>query len=338
MGNSAPEKSKGLLDFIEHPLTLTALFALGGLVGTLIYTPFYVLCATCLLLGLHRSGYVSARPMRMQVGIYVAAAVVLGVGGYFLYGLLDAAVLRIQDDFARKVAAFVKEKPTDNVTAEPKHHGTTEELVAKVGHSNAVSQKATLSFESSLTSPPSSAPMEGHINIIELTSFSLVHGTGFSERSGSGFSWTLHKSGLEPLALQCKVTNYSHQPLFRIEAALRIVARKAVPSTVLGPPSIHAAEGVKVTPHAPLQTGNVELERDWSVTIPKIDGGPEHAFTFYVVNCGPDFVEVLLPKAATGQLLGSTKPQSLDLVHLEQSASTTLAPFDCFTPHPETSP
>lgn len=36
-------KSKNFLDFFEHPLPLTALFALGGLVGTLIYTPFYVL-------------------------------------------------------------------------------------------------------------------------------------------------------------------------------------------------------------------------------------------------------------------------------------------------------
>jgi hypothetical protein len=108
----AAEKPKGILDFIEHPLTLTALFALGGLVGTLIYTPFYVLCAICLLLGLHRSGYASARAVRAQVRIYVIAVIVLCVGGYFLYGLLDAAVQRIQDEFAKKVADLVREKPS----------------------------------------------------------------------------------------------------------------------------------------------------------------------------------------------------------------------------------
>jgi hypothetical protein len=108
----AAEKPKGILDFIEHPLTLTALFALGGLVGTLIYTPFYVLCAIGLLLGLHRSGYVSARAVRVQVRIYLIAVVVLCVGGYFLYGLLEAAVQRIQDDFAKKVADLVREKPS----------------------------------------------------------------------------------------------------------------------------------------------------------------------------------------------------------------------------------
>lgn len=113
MEKFTPKEPKGILDFIEHPLTLTALFALGGLVGTLIYTPFYILCAVGLLLGLHRSGYVSTRAVRVQVGVYVVAAVVLAVGGYFLYGLLDAAVQRVQDDFARKVAALIKQKPSE---------------------------------------------------------------------------------------------------------------------------------------------------------------------------------------------------------------------------------
>lgn len=120
-----PVQSKKFLDFIEHPLTLTALFALGGLVGTLYYTPFYALCAACLLLGLHRSGFVSAhaRSSRMHVFIYIGAIVILCVGGYFLYGLVDAAVERIQTDFAKKVAAYVRENPSNktapSATEEP---------------------------------------------------------------------------------------------------------------------------------------------------------------------------------------------------------------------------
>lgn len=100
-----------LFDFIEHPLVLSALFALAGIVGAFIYTPIFILCAVCILLGFHRAGVVSEQPLKLQVPVYLALALLLSIGGYFTYGALDTAAERYQAAFAQKVAAFLNPTP-----------------------------------------------------------------------------------------------------------------------------------------------------------------------------------------------------------------------------------
>jgi hypothetical protein len=54
-----------LFDFIEHPFVLGALFVLSGIVGALIYTQVFILCAVCILLGFHRAEIVSGQPLKV---------------------------------------------------------------------------------------------------------------------------------------------------------------------------------------------------------------------------------------------------------------------------------
>ena len=100
-----------LLDIIEQPLLLTALFTLGGLVGALLFTPAFILCAICILLGIHRSKIFENQHWKIQLLIYSGVAVILGVGGYFLNRALDAKLDEIQTAFASKVASLVNKKP-----------------------------------------------------------------------------------------------------------------------------------------------------------------------------------------------------------------------------------
>src|SRR6266481_2497198 len=139
-----PKKSlwTNIFAFIEHPFTLGALFLLGGIVGTILFTPAFVICAVCILLGFHRSGVVSGRSTKVQVVSYVVLAVVLAVGGYFLYQRLDSALQRMQAEFARKISDSMKEKPV-----------TSDKVEAKVEHS----------AEPSSSNPPSRKPHESAV-------------------------------------------------------------------------------------------------------------------------------------------------------------------------------
>jgi hypothetical protein len=97
-----------LLDFVEHPLAVGALFAVSGLVGTLLYTPFFALCAVSVLLAFHRAKVVSGQPMLVQIIAYSLLVSVLSIGSYFLYDRLSLKLDSVQTDFARKVASVVK--------------------------------------------------------------------------------------------------------------------------------------------------------------------------------------------------------------------------------------
>ncbi|HYT21379.1 MAG TPA: hypothetical protein VEW05_14265 [Candidatus Polarisedimenticolia bacterium] len=107
---SATETAR-IFDFIEQPLVLGALFALGGIVGALIYTPIFIMCALCILLGFHRAGVVSGRSLKLQAPVYLGLALLLSIGGYFIYGALDTALERFQTGFAKKVSALLKSPP-----------------------------------------------------------------------------------------------------------------------------------------------------------------------------------------------------------------------------------
>jgi hypothetical protein len=98
---------KKCFDFIENPLTLGALFLLGGIVGAILFIPAFVICAFCILLGFHRAGVVAGQSRKRQITAFTALIVMMPVGGYVLYELLDFKVQNLQTEFAKKVASFV---------------------------------------------------------------------------------------------------------------------------------------------------------------------------------------------------------------------------------------
>jgi hypothetical protein len=76
-GTSAPTVWRKLLDFIEHPAMLSALFGIGALVGALVFTPFFVFCAVSALFAFHRSGVVAGRSWKTQAVTYIVLIVIL---------------------------------------------------------------------------------------------------------------------------------------------------------------------------------------------------------------------------------------------------------------------
>jgi len=105
---------RGLLDFLEHGATLSALFGIGALVGALVFSPFFILCAISLLFAFHRT-VLKDRPWKVQARTQIILAIAMTVGGYYLHSYLDAAVNRFQADFAKRVAALVssQQKPEE---------------------------------------------------------------------------------------------------------------------------------------------------------------------------------------------------------------------------------
>lgn len=96
-----------MLDFIEHPLVLGALFLVGGIVGALIFTPVFVLCGISVLLGFHRSAVVSRKSLKIQVPIYTALSLMIAGCGYFLTQTIQKELAKAQVSFADLVASKV---------------------------------------------------------------------------------------------------------------------------------------------------------------------------------------------------------------------------------------
>jgi len=112
---NAPSK---VFSVIEQPLVLGALFAVGGVVGALLFTPAFILCALCILLGVHRAGALTGQSLKVQITSYLGLALLLSLGGYFLFGALNNALERLQTAFAKKVAIFI-EKSSPRPTSSP---------------------------------------------------------------------------------------------------------------------------------------------------------------------------------------------------------------------------
>lgn len=142
-----------LFGFIEHPFTLGALFLLGGIVGAILFTPAFIVCAICILLGLHRSGAVSEQSGRVQITSYIALAMALAAGGYFLYVGLDSALQRMQTEFARKVSDYItKEAPGKTDKAVPADSSAIRSIPASGPSNNTTTAPV-------LKSPVSSSPV-----------------------------------------------------------------------------------------------------------------------------------------------------------------------------------
>jgi hypothetical protein len=73
-----------LLLFFEHPWITSALFTVGGLVGTLYFTPLLVLSVAGILLAFHRVGVVKGQRLGLQIVAYSVLVTVTFLGFYWV--------------------------------------------------------------------------------------------------------------------------------------------------------------------------------------------------------------------------------------------------------------
>lgn len=108
-----------VFNVIENPWILGALFLLGGIVGTVLFTPALILCAVCVLFGFHRSKVAAGLHWGAQLAVFMALTLVLSAGGYVLYRALNSKLQGIQTEFAKLVASFVKPVAQTQVSSLP---------------------------------------------------------------------------------------------------------------------------------------------------------------------------------------------------------------------------
>jgi hypothetical protein len=131
---------------------------------------------------------------------------------------------------------------------------------------------------------PSTIPPEGRIHYLLTSELPKeMGGGGFMDSFGPpGAAVGFSKKGDAPAwAYRCDMTNNSSAVMMNVSMAIRTEFREPV--------------AIQDQPRS-RKEGNVTLDREWPVTIPKLDPGVP--FTFYVWNCCVQrFVHVSLPDA-----------------------------------------
>lgn len=103
----------------------------------------------------------------------------------------------------------------------------------------------------------------------------------FDEKKGERI-WPKSKSGFPLMAFKCELTNYDNSPIFGVQIAMHLLFQEAVK---------HENSA---------QSGKVFLERNWPISITKIDPGAGNGFVFWIFNITEYFVGVSFPEFATG--------------------------------------
>lgn len=164
--------------------------------------------------------------------------------------------------------------------------------------------KPVVSVEWFVKSPPSPARPSGG------TGFALItwpewlgsEGGGLAEFSGPGseIGWPSAVTLID----ECRLTNYSTETLFNVRIMLHVSFYKVVED----------ADHPGAT-----RSGDVSLSRDWPISLRKLDIGPDHSFTFYIVNPSDKFVSVSFPESATAQLASDKGSRVIKLMRPEGS-------------------
>jgi hypothetical protein len=106
-----PAKSSGwlrLLAFIEHPLVITGIAILAGVVDIISHVPVLTLCGVFFVLGLHRAGTLAGRPIwKIQVPAYVAVFLVVSSGLYGVHVLLDRSTSQFTDQLVTRIVSGI---------------------------------------------------------------------------------------------------------------------------------------------------------------------------------------------------------------------------------------
>jgi len=149
---------------------------------------------------------------------------------------------------------------------------------------------------------PAVIPAEGRVAALPL--FELPQssdGGGLEEISGKPGGDFAGKTaeGFPSHVKQYRITNYSPKTMFNVRIALHLVFKEAIRR--------------KNQPNA-IDSGNVVVDRDWEIVIPKIDPGDDKAFMFYAMNSGKCFASVAFPSTATAQLAGTNSRETVQLI------------------------
>jgi hypothetical protein len=149
---------------------------------------------------------------------------------------------------------------------------------------------------------PAIIPPEGRATVLELFELPQSNGGGglaeVSGKPGGDFAGK-NAEGFPRKVKQYRITNYSPKTVFNVQIALHLVFKEAIRR--------------KDQPNA-MDSGNVVVDRDWVITIPKIDPGDDKAFVFYAMNNGKCFASVSFPNTATAQLAGTNSRETVQLI------------------------
>jgi len=157
---------------------------------------------------------------------------------------------------------------------------------------------------------PSRVPPEGGIDVL-LTS--EIGGGGLIKYFGQpGTEWKWSNIGEPQWAYRCEVTNYATHVVLNVQMDLRI--------------TFYEALAVPEQPNS-LRGGKVTVDRDWRISIPKIDVGPDKRLAFYIWNCCVRrFVQASIPSKATVELPGVVPRKEMPVTKSSENLSQFLSP------------
>jgi hypothetical protein len=166
-------------------------------------------------------------------------------------------------------------------------HNSIEKREAEEQQSSVLSRQLTVEWHMVY---PAAIPPEGRAAVLELFELPQSNGGGglgeISGKPGGDFAGKTAE-GFARTVKQYRITNYSPKTLFNVHIALHLVFKEAIRR--------------KDQPNS-MDSGKVVVDRDWGITIPKIDPGYDRAFVFYAMNSGNCFASVSFPNTATAQL------------------------------------
>ncbi len=158
---------------------------------------------------------------------------------------------------------------------------------------------------------PTSIP-EGHFYTLSPFREDPEDGTGFSDhylpKRVTQAKW--RGDGKAVLGYRCEVTDYFAKALLNVQMSLHMVFREAV-----------------VDSQNRLDRGRVTTDRQWSISIPKLDPGPTGSFAFYVMNCCVDrFILIDPPDTAVAKAQPNSSETTISVIKSEGVFSLALYP------------
>ncbi len=234
---------------------------------------------------------VSAHPPDLQharrLGVAFILIGLIGFGAIIWSGLRSNTVQQGTWDGVQKLLGLIKGKKSD------------ENLFAGCVHTLAA---------------PLSVPADGVIYELSLWPFPLKNiSTGLTMVTsvpGTPWKWPVRADNFPLDVSRCSIINYGPDTIFNVNLLLHLIFREAIKNEKDG-----------------ITTGAVTLERDWLISVAKLDSGAEHAFIYYTYNLSKQWVYVDFPSSATFQKDNNKVSLSIPVVQSENHL-TPFPPFE----------
>jgi hypothetical protein len=130
-------------------------------------------------------------------------------------------------------------------------------------------------------------PSDGVVYGIQLWELPAYQNDGLTESLGAPGT----EVGWAGEVQKYSITNYAQATLFNVSMSLHITFKEAIRGSNAGS----------------LRTGNTTFSREWPISIPKIDPGPDRAFVFYVANISYRWACISLPESVQGETAAEGK-------------------------------